>query len=268
MKYLLSIILSALLSGCFIFGEPTEFDETTGQTPGWVLLKATTYSDNKDWRKAISVLEKGEQRFPNSPLAPQFKLNLAFAYYKFDKIIEATAMLNKFIRVHPNHPTIDYAYYLKGVVTFTDRGIFNKLTKQDISDRDVNKLKVSFDALKELITLYPNSKYYDDAVNRMTYLMNKIAEHELFVARYYMKRKAYIAAINRSQYVLDNYPQTVHQEEALVILISGYENMGITDLQKDAERILALNFPNSDFDQQKLKQNKREWWKFWDSIYD
>jgi outer membrane protein assembly factor BamD len=144
----------------------------------------------------------------------------------------------------------------------------NKLTKQDISDRDVNQLKVSFDALKELITLYPNSKYYDDAVNRMTYLMNKIAEHEIFVARYYMKIKAYVAAINRSQYVLNNYPQTVHQEEALVILISGYENMGITDLQKDAERILALNFPNSDFDRQKLKQNKREWWKFWESLYD
>ena len=268
MKYLLSIILSALLSGCFIFGEPTEFDETTGQTPGWVLLKATTYSDNKDWIRAISVLEKGEQRFPNSPLAPQFKLNLAFAYYKFSKIVESTAMLNKFIRVHPNHPTIDYAYYLKGVVTFTDKGILNKLTKQDISDRDVNQLKVSFDALKELITLYPNSKYYDDAVNRMTYLMNKIAEHEIFVARYYMKIKAYVAAINRSQYVLNNYPQTVHQEEALVILISGYENMGITDLQKDAERILALNFPNSDFDRQKLKQNKREWWKFWESLYD
>jgi outer membrane protein assembly factor BamD len=177
-------------------------------------------------------------------------------------------MLNKFIRVHPNHPTIDYAYYLKGIVTFADRGIFNKLTKQDISDRDVNQLKVSFDALKELITLYPNSKYYDDAVNRMTYLMNKIAEHELFVARYYMKINAYVAAINRSQYVLDNYPQTAHQEEALVILISGYENMGITDLQNDAERILALNFPNSDFDQQKIKQNKREWWKFWDSLYD
>ena len=257
MKYLLSIILSALLSGCFIFGEPTEFDETTGQTPGWVLLKATTYSDNKDWIRAISVLEKGEQRFPNSPLAPQFKLNLAFAYYKFSKIVESTAMLNKFIRVHPNHPTIDYAYYLKGIVTFRDRGIFNKLTKQDISDRDVNQLKVSFDALKELITLYPNSKYYDDAVNRMTYLMNKIAEHELFVARYYMKINAYVAAINRSQYVLDNYPQTAHQEEALVILISGYENMGITDLQNDAERILALNFPNSDFDQQKIKQNKK-----------
>jgi len=268
MKYLISIIFSVLLSGCFIFGEPTEFDETTGQTPGWVLKKATQYSDNKDWPKTISVLEKGEQRFPNSPLAPQFKLNLAFAYYKFSREEEAIAMLNKFIRVHSNHPTIDYAYYFKGVVTFTDRGILDKMTKQDISDRDVNKLKVSFGAFRELITLYPNSKYFDDSVNRMTYLMNKIAEHELFVARFYMKRKAYIAALNRAQYVLDNYPQTVHQEEALVVLISGYENMGITDLQKDAERILALNFPNSTFDRQKLRHNKREWWKFWDSLYD
>ena len=144
------------------------------------------YAESNDWQKAIQVLEKGEQRFPNSPLSPQFKLNLAYAYYKFSQIAPAIAMLNKYIRLYPNHPTIDYAFYLKGVVTFQDRGILDKVSMQDISDRDVQQLKISFNALKELTTIYPDSKYYDDGVNRMTYLMNKLAEHEIHVARYYI----------------------------------------------------------------------------------
>jgi outer membrane protein assembly factor BamD len=267
MKYILSLILSALLTGCFIFGDPVEFDETLGQSPSWVLARAELYAETNDWQQTIQILEKGEQRFPNSPLSPQFKLNLAYAYYKFNQVPNAIAMIDKYIRLYPNHPTIDYAYYLKGVVTFQDRGLFNKVSMQDISDRDVQQLKISFNALKELTAVYPESKYYQDGVNRMTYLMNKLAEHEIHVARYYMRRKAYVAAINRAQYTLENYPQTIHQEEALVIMISGYEYLGIKDLQKDTEKILKINFPESKFDKQKLEIQKKEWWKFWESLY-
>lgn len=268
MKYIPVFILSALLTGCVIFGEPIEYDETLGRTPAWVLNKAQIYSENKNWPQAIDVLEKGEQRFPNTTFAPQFKLDLAYAYYKFSRTPEAIAMLNKFIKLYPNHPTTDYAYYLKGVVTFRDRNLFDKVTMQEISDRDVDQLRISFNALKDLINLFPNSKYYDDAVNRMTYLMNNIAEHELHVSRYYMKRKAYVAAINRARFVLDNYPNTIHQEEALVILVSGYEYLGIVDLQKDAEKILMINYPNSIFNKQKVIENKKNWWQFWESLYN
>lgn len=265
----LSIIisLSFLLSSCAIFGDPTEIDETTGLSDYEVLRKAESYFQNKDYPKAIEIYEIAEKRFPNSKYAPQFKLNLAYAYKQFYREEEAIAMLNKFIKAYPNHPTLDYAYYLKGVVLFRDRNIFDEITMQDISDRDVSQLEKSFQALKTMIQLFPNSEYSEDAANRMTYLMNKIAERELYVARYYMKKEAYLAAINRAKFVLDNYPQSVHQEEALVIKISAYENLGIDDLASDTKRVLDLNFPDSRFNQKNNRNDdKKSWWKFWDIL--
>jgi outer membrane protein assembly factor BamD len=262
----LSLILSALLSGCFIFGEPTETDETQGKNEQWIVQQADVFSANRDWAKTIDYLEKAEKRFPNSKLAPQIKLNLAYAYKNFYKEPEAIAMLDKFIRSYPNHPTMDYAYYLKGVITFKGRSIIDKLTTQDISDRDLSLLENSFKSLKEMTQLFPKSKYFEDAKTRMTYLMNKIAERELYVARFYMKRKAYVAALNRTKYVLENYDQSIHQEEALVISISAYDNLDIKDLRDDTLRVLEMNYPNSKFYKQRNETQKKEWWRFWDSF--
>ena len=259
-------LLSIFLSGCAIFGEPTEIDETLGRSDREIVKDAEIFSANKDWQRTIEFLEKAEKRFPNSPLAPQIKLNLAYAYKNFYRDEEAIAMLDKFIISYPNHPALDYAYYLKGVVMFKDRGIVKELTMQDISDRDVSQLERSFQALKKMVKLFPDSEYADDATNRMTYLMNKISERELHVARYYMKRDAFVAALNRSKYVLENYPQSVHQEEALVISVSAYNKLGIYDLEKDVKRVLELNFPDSDFGKQKKKVDVDKWWKFWDII--
>ena len=266
-KFFLIISLSIFLSSCAIFGDPTEVDETTGLTDYEVLQKAEIVQSAKDWPRVISIYEKAEKRFPNSKLAPQFKLNLAYAYKEFYQEEEAIAMLNKFIRSYPNHPAMDYAYYLKGVILFRDRGIFKEITLQDISDRDISQLEASFKALKEMTLLFPNSEYFDDAKNRMIYLMNKIAERELHVARYYMRRDAFIAALNRAKYVLENYPETVHQEEALVIQISAYKNLGINDLAMDSKRVLELNFPDSRFAKQKNdNKNEKKWWEFWDIL--
>ena len=151
MKLLSTLILTFLLSGCFIFGDPVEFDETTGQTPQWILSRGQAYASNNDWPSAIRILEKGEQRYPNSKLAPQFKLDLAYSYYRFSQDAEAIAMLDKFIRLYPNHPAVDYAFYLKGVVLFIDRGLMDKFTLQDISDRDVAPLKESFKAFEIVV---------------------------------------------------------------------------------------------------------------------
>jgi outer membrane protein assembly factor BamD len=269
-RFVLIISLSFLLSSCVIFGDPTEVDETTGLTDYEVLQKAENIQNAKDWPRAIKIYEIAEKRFPNSKLAPQFKLNLAYAYKEFYQESEAIAMLDKFIRSYPNHPALDYAYYLKGVVLFRDRGFFKELTLQDISDRDVSQLEDSFKALKIMTQLFPKSEYFDDAKNRMTYLMNKIAEKELYVARYYMRRDAFIAALNRAKYVLENYPETVHQEEALIIKISAYKNLGINDLASDTQRVLQLNFPNSEFNKDrkttKNKSDEKTWWKFWDIL--
>jgi len=269
-RFVLIISLSFLLSSCVIFGDPTEVDETTGLTDYEVFQKAENIQNAKDWPRAIKIYEIAEKRFPNSKLAPQFKLNLAYAYKEFYQESEAIAMLDKFIRSYPNHPALDYAYYLKGVVLFRDRGFFKELTLQDISDRDVSQLEDSFKALKIMTQLFPKSEYFDDAKNRMTYLMNKIAEKELYVARYYMRRDAFIAALNRAKYVLENYPETVHQEEALIIKISAYKNLGINDLASDTQRVLQLNFPNSEFNKDrkttKNKSDEKTWWKFWDIL--
>ena len=266
LQLLATFLLSMIIFGCVIFGEPTEFDETLGRTDKEIVRAAEIFSSNKDWQRAIEFLEKAEKRFPNSPLAPQIKLNLAYAYKNFYRDEEAIAILNKFIISYPNHPAMDYAYYLKGVVMFKDRGIVDQITMQDISDRDVSQLERSFQALKQMVKLFPESEYSEDAANRMTYLMNKICERELFVARYYMKRGAYVAALNRSKYVLEKFPETIHQEEALVISISAYNKLGIYDLEKDTKRVLDLNFPESNFNIEKKETDTGDWWKFWDII--
>ena len=261
---LLIVILSILISSCAIFGDPTEVDETMGLTDYEVLEKAKSIENVNDWPRAISIYEAAERKFPNSKLAPQFKLNLAYAYKQFYREEESIAMIDKFIRAYPNHPAMDYAYYLKGVVLFRDRGIIKEITLQDISDRDLSLLEQSFRALKIMTELFPNSTYYDDAVSRMTYLMNKISERELYVARYYMKKKAFLAALNRAKYVLENYPDSSHQEEALVIQISAYRNLGIDDLAEDSIRVLNLNYPNSHFLKSVNKEEEKNWWEFWD----
>ena len=264
---IITLIITILLSSCAIFGEPTEVDETSGLTDYEVLEKAQTAELVKDWPKVIAIYEKAEQKYPNSKLAPQFKLNLAYAYKQFYREEEAIAMLDKFIISYPNHPAMDYAYYLKGVVLFRDVNIFKEITMQDISDRDLSMLERSFQALKIMTDLYPNSQYYDDAANRMIYLMNKISERELYVARFYMRKKAYLAALNRAKYVIENYPQSSHQEEALVILISAYRQLGINDLADDTKRVLDLNFPKSTKKLNESKDEDKNWWEFWD-VFD
>jgi outer membrane protein assembly factor BamD len=259
-------IITILLSSCAIFGDPTEIDETTGLTDYEVLQKAKQAEFVKDWPRAISVYEKAERKFPNSKYAPQFKLNLAYAYKEFYREDEAIMMIDKFIRSYPNHPAMDYALYLKGVVFFRDKSIVDELTRQDISDRDLSMLEKSFQALKIMTDLYPNSEYFDDAKNRMTYLMNKISERELYVARFYMKKNAYLAALNRAKYILENYPFSVHKEEALVISISAYKSLGLDDLAESNKRVLELNFPKTKFSEQKIQNNEKTWWKFWDIL--
>ena len=140
------------------------------------------------------------------------------------------------------------------------------MTKQQISDRDPQSLRASFDALKELITRYPNSRYAKDATQRMVYLVNALAEHELHVARYYMKRKAFVAALNRSKYVLQNYPQSTSVEEALIISISAYDALDMTDLKQDTLRVLESNYPNSRMLGKGVPEDKKVWWKFWESL--
>ena len=266
MKRSLALIAALWLSGCAIFGDPTEFDETKSWTVQRIYAEAQQKTRTGDYEVALNYLGKIESRYPHGRYATQAQLDTAYIYYKQAEPVLCISAANRFIKLHPNHPNIDYAYYIKGLATFNERGVVEKVTKQQISDRDPQSLRASFDALKELITRYPNSRYTKDATQRMVYLVNALAEHELHVARYYMKRKAFVAALNRSKYVLQNYPQSTSVEEALIISISAYDALDMADLKQDTLRVLESNYPNSRMLGKGVPEDKKVWWKFWESL--
>ncbi|MDD2932667.1 MAG: outer membrane protein assembly factor BamD [Methylotenera sp.] len=267
MKYILILAFALLLNGCAIFGNPTEIDDTKGWTAERIYQEGAAKMVDKDYDKAIVYFQKLESRYPHGRFATQAQLETAYAHYKKQDPVLAVAAADRFIKLHPNHANVDYAYYLKGLSVFNERGVIEKLSAQQISDRDPRSLRDSFAAFKELVTKYPKSRYVKDATQRMVYLANSLAEHELHVARYYMKRQAYVAAINRTKYVLEYYPQSPSVEEALVIMISAYDLIGMDDLKNDTMRILKTNYPDSAMLGKGVPTDERVWWKFWESLY-
>jgi len=267
MKHSLALIALLWLSGCSIFGAPTELDETKGWQVQRIYAEAEDKMKTRDYDKAIKYLQILESRYPHGRYATQAQLELIYAYFKKNDPASTIAAADRFIKLHPNHPNIDYAYYMKGMATFNERGIVEKLTEQQISDRDPKSLSESFLSFKELVKRYPDSRYAKDATLRMTYLVNTLANHELHVARYYMKRTAYVAALNRAKFVLETYPDSPAIEEALVIMISAYDALGMDDLKQDTFRVLQTNYPDSPMLGKGVPQDKRVWWKFWESLY-
>ncbi len=264
---LLSIGLLALfMQACAIFGDPTELDDTKGWQAERIYQEGEAKMIDKDYDKAIGYFQL-ESRFPHGKYATQAQLEIAYAYYKKGDPVSSVAAADRFIKLHPNHPNVDYAYYLKGLSSFNERGIIEKATAQEISDRDPKALKLSFAAFKELTERYPKSRYYKDATQRMVYLVNTLSQHEMHVARYYMKRQAYLAALNRAKYVLEYYPNSVSVEEALVISISAYDHMDLQDLKEDTLRVLKTNYPQNPMVTGKVTEDERVWWKFWESLY-
>ncbi len=267
MQYILIFAMAIFLNGCAIFGDPTELDDTKGWSPKRIYEEASAKMRAQDFETAIRYFEKLESRYPNGVYAAQAQLEVAYAYYKRNDPVLCVASADRFIKLHPNHPNVDYAYYLKGLAIFTEPGLVERVTKQKISDRDPRAMRDAFITFKDLINRFPDSRYTNDARERMVYLTNSLSEHELFVARYYMNRKAYVAAVNRAKYVMENFPQAENQEEALIILISAYEYMSMQDLQKDALRVLAHNYPESEFLKPHGPKEKRKWWKVWDDFF-
>jgi outer membrane protein assembly factor BamD len=203
--------------------------------------------DGGQYDLAIKRYEILEARFPYGRYSQQGQLEIAYAYYKQADQTSAVAAAERFIKLHPNHPNVDYAYYLKGLAYFNeDLGLLGRISRQDRTERDPKSARESFDAFKDLAQRYPESKYTPDALARMKYLINALASHEVHVARWYVRRGAYVAAANRAQYALRNYPEAPAQEEALLIMIRSYDALGMTDLRNDAERIVRKNFPNSE----------------------
>ncbi len=261
MRSSLAIFLALCLSGCGLL--PDQIDETRNWSANKLYTEAKSDLNDGNYEKAIKLYEKLESRFPYGRFAQQAQLEIAYAYYKDRDIASAIAAADRFIKLHPNHPNVDYAYYLKGLASFNDDlGLLGSYTGQDMTERDPKTTREAFDAFKDLVSRFPDSKYTPDSVQRMNYLVNTLASHEVHVARYYMKRSAFVAAANRAQFALKNYPQAPANEEGLLILVQAYDKLGMTDLRNDAERVLKTNFPNSKYLTGKGLDGK-PWWQFW-----
>lgn len=264
MKHSLALILILLLSGCGLL--PEKIDETKNWSASKLYSEAKSEMNDGNYEKAIKYFETLEARYPYGRYAQQAELETAYAYYKDNEPVSAVSAADRFVKLHPNHPNVDYAFYLKGLTNFNDDlgpfgAVTEKVSKQDMSERDPKSARESFEAFKELVTRFPNSKYTPDATLRMKYLVNALASHEVHVARYYLKRGAYVAAVNRAQFTLKEYPQTPANEEALAIMVKAYDAMGMSDLRDDTMRVMRMNFPKSEYFT--TAGNEKPWWKFW-----
>jgi outer membrane protein assembly factor BamD len=252
---------SLSLTGCG--SDPVEKDETINWSPQRIYTEAKESMGEGAYDRAIKLFEKLEARYPYGRYAQQAQLEVAYAYYRSLEPAQAIAACERFIRLHPNHPNVDYAYYLKGLVDFNeDLGLMASISRQDLTERDPKAAQNSFESFRQLVTRFPDSKYAADATQRMKYLVNALASHEVHVANYYLKRGATIAAANRAKTSLTTYPDAPANEEALFIMVKAYDQLGLVDLRKDAERVMRKNFPNSIyFGSGKISDEP--WWKLW-----
>ena len=257
------LLLGWTLGACSMFKD--DYDETKGWSAAKLYSEAKSNLINRNYSEAIKLYTKLEARYPYGRFAQQAQIELAYAHYKDNEPALAISAANRFIKMHPNHPSVDYVYYLKGLANFNeDLGILGFVGNQDMTERDPKAAIDAFDAFKDLVNRYPQSKYTPDAAARMRYLVNALASHEVHVARYYFKRGAHVAAVNRAQFALATYPQAPANEEGLVILVKAYDALGMKDLRDDAERVMVKNFPDSPYlkGRDPRRANYR-WWELW-----
>lgn len=260
-RWLTAVSVAVLLSAC-ASKNPT--DPTANWSPNRIYAEAIDERNSGNFERAVTLFEKLEGRAAGTPLAQQAQLEKAFAHYKAGEQAQAVATIDRFIRLHPASPALDYALYLKGIVNFNDNlGLFGFISRQDLSERDQKAAKVSFEAFKELVERFPDSRYSPDARLRMTYIINSLAQSEVHVARYYFNRGAYVAALNRAQIAVTDYQGVPAAEEALYIMLRSYEALGMSDLATDTRRIMDNNFPDSVFLRQGFEKDRGPWWKLW-----
>lgn len=249
-----------LLSGC----SSTPPDQTADWSPNKIYAEAKDELSSGGYDKAVVLFEKLEGRAAGTPLAQQAQLDKAYAQYKSGESAQALSTLDRFMKLHPASPALDYALYLKGIINFNDDlGLFSAVTRQDLAERDQKASKESFESFKELVTRFPASRYAPDASQRMTYIVNSLAQYEVHVARYYYGRGAYVAAISRAQVAVTDYQGVPAVEEALFIIVKSYDALGLTQLRDDAKRVLEKNYPQTEYLTRGFKTNTDPWWKVW-----
>lgn len=248
-----------MLSACGLLSEQP--DETAGWSANKLYSEAKDALDGGDYPRAVKLYEKLESRYPFGRFAQQAQIDTAYANYKDGETAAALAAVDRFIQLHPNHPSVDYAYYLKGLINFNDNlGWLGRFSGQDLSERDPKAARAAYDAFHTLVTRFPDSKYTPDATARMQYIVNSLAQHEVHAARYYYRRGAYLAAVNRAQQALKEYDGAPANEEALYIMVRSYEALGMKDLRDDTLRVMNMNYPDSDFIKYGERRKDKAWW--------
>lgn len=258
MSRIFVVIAIILLSGC------ASVDKEASWTQEDFYKAAKKELDARNFVAAIKFYDSLQARYPYGVYADQANLDVAYAQYKLKEKEQVIAECDRFIQLHPTHPNVDYAYYLKGLSQELNLdGLFDFIAQQDPTERDPEASQGAFTAFNELVTRFPNSIYAADARRRMEKLKQNLAGHELHVARYYLKRGAPIAAANRAKTILEKFPTAPEREEALAILITAHNTLGETQLRDDARRVLALNYPDSPYLDSYKPQSKGVWWAIW-----
>lgn len=251
--------IALTLAGCSWLPEVKE--ETAGWSADRLYKAAHDTMLEGNYIRSIKLFDQLEARFPYGRYAQQAILESAYANWRGNEQAAAIAATERFIRTYPNHPNVDYAYYLKGLVHFReDQGILGYVYELDLAERDPKEMRASFAAFKELTSRFPDSQYYQDSIARMSYLNNAMSTYEVNVARYYYRRGAWVAAANRAQGSLINFPRTAANESALDILKNSYEKIGLQQLATDSKEILVKTFPDSRY---VVGGGEIPWWNFW-----
>ncbi|MCF6251689.1 MAG: outer membrane protein assembly factor BamD [Methylococcaceae bacterium] len=249
-KILIFSCLAVALPGCealknFKFNDSSSDLDNTDWDAKKFHDKAQAAMDAENYQKAIKHYETLEARFPFGEYAAQTQLDIAYAYYKNDDSESAIAAAERFIKIHPRNPSVDYAYYLKGLVNFNKSiGFIERFLPTDATQRNPSNISEAYKSFQELVSRYPNSKYAPDAKQRMISLRNNMAMYEVHVARFYLKRRAYIAAANRGSYVIKEFQRTPAVPHALLVMQQAYTKLGLDDLAADAKRVYEQNYPN------------------------
>ena len=252
---------AVVLSSC---GSTPKEDTSTQQSVDKLYAEAKDDMSSGGYDRAIKSLERVEGRAAGTLLAQQAQLDLAYSYWKTGERAQALSTLDRFIRLNPSSPALDYALFLRGLVNFNDDlGLFGKVSRQDLSERDQQASRDAYQSFKQLTDQFPQSRYAADARTRMDYIVNALAAYEVHVARYYYRRGAYVAAVNRAQQALLEFQRAPAIEEALFIMARSYDRLGLESLRDDADRVLRQNFPNSPYLTGEGPPSNRSWWQFW-----
>jgi len=238
MRLLSLLFLSIILSAC----AGADKDETAGYTAKELYDEAQADINSAEFQSAVKNLESLEARYPFDPYAKQAQLEIAYAYYKFEELDQATSAIDRFARLHPRDPHMDYVFYLKGLINFNrGQGLLDAWFPREPSRHDPAVLEQAFNNFSTLVKRYPNSKYAGDAYQRMVYLRNQMAEKEIQIAEFYIERESWLSAAKRTKAVITKYPDTIWTKRALDIMLLSYQKLELPELAADTQRIIDFN---------------------------